>query len=144
MLPSGKLLLAATGSPNRGPVDWSRVIAVRLRPDGRIDRSYGDEGWAAARGKGRGHDFAEGLALLPGGVLAVATTGSPNERRDFGVIAFGSDGRLERGFGERGWCRAPLAGKQEAIGVVALDRRAAVLGYGGTHQWLLYCPAIRR
>jgi len=144
VLSSGKLLLAATGSPNRGPNDWSRVVAVRLRPDGRIDRSYGDEGWAATS-KGHGHDLAEGLALLPGGVLAVATTFTrpPNERRDFGVIAFGPDGRLERQFGEQGRCRAPLAGKQEALGVVALGRRAAVLGYGGAHQWLLNCPAVR-
>lgn len=144
VLSSGKLLLAATGSPNRGPGDWSRVVAVRLRPDGRIDRSYGDEGWAATS-KGRGHDFAEGLTLLPGGVLAVATTftRSPNERRDFGVIAFGPDGRLERRFGEQGLCRAPLAGQQEALGVVTLGRRAAALGYGGVHQWLLNCPAVR-
>lgn len=144
VLPHGKLLLAATGFPNRGPDDWVRVVAVRLHPDGRVDRSYGHDGWAATS-KGRRHAFAEGLALLPGGVLVIATTfdSPPYERRRFGAIAFGPDGRLERRFGKRGRCGARLAGEHEALGIVTAGRRAAVVGYGGGHQWLLNCPPLR-
>lgn len=144
VLPSGKLLLAATAYPNRGPNPRFRVVALRLRPDGRVDRTYGDEGWASV---GRGHveTSAEGLALLPGGALAVATTfeEAPNEQRDFGVIAFGRDGRMKRQFGKQGRCRAPLAGRQEALGVVTLDRRAVVVGDGVGNPWLLSCPSSR-
>lgn len=145
VLPSGKLLLAATGFPNRGPDDRFRTVAVRLRPDGRVDRSYGDDGWAAA-GKGPGSSFAEGLALLPGGVLAIATSfenSSSDEQRDFGVIAFSPDGHLERRFGRHGRCRAKIAGRNEPLGVVTLGRRAVIVGYGGAHQWLLNCPPLR-
>jgi uncharacterized delta-60 repeat protein len=145
VLPSGKLLLAATGYPNRGPDVTFRVVAVRLHPDGRVDRSYGDDGWAVA-GKGPGWTFAEGLTLLPGGVLAIATSFAipPYEQREFGAVAFGPDGRLERRFGKQGRCRARLAGEQEALGVAALGRRAAVMGYGDDGPWLLNCPALRR
>lgn len=145
MLPSGKLLLAATGFPNRGPVDWSRVVAVRLRSDGRVDRSYGDDGWAETS-KGRRHTSAAGLTLLPGGVLAIATSfdSPPYERRKFGAIAFGPDGRLERRFGKQGRCAAGLTGDHQALGVVTLGRRAAVVGYGGGHEWLLECPPLRK
>jgi uncharacterized delta-60 repeat protein len=141
VLPSGKLLLAATGSPNRGPDDWFRAVAVRLRPDGRVDRSYGDDGWAAAR-KGT---LAAGLTLLPGGILAIATSfesSSTDEQRDFGAIAFGPDGHLERRFGKDGRCRAKIAGRDEALGVVTLGRSAAIVGYGGGHQRLLDCPLV--
>ncbi len=141
VLPSGKLLLAATGYPNRGPEDWWRVVAVRLHPDGRIDRSYGHDGWAATS-KGRRHAFAEGLALLPGGVLVVATTFDtpPYDSRQFGAVAFGPDGRLERRFGKRGRCGAAADGEREVLGVATVGRRATVVGYGEGHQWLLNCP----
>lgn len=144
VLPSGKLLLAATGYPNRGPDDWVRVVAVRLHPDGRIDRSYGHNGWAGTS-KGRGHAFAEGLALLPGGVLVVATTfdSPPYESRQFGAVAFGPDGRLERRFGKRGRCSAGPDGAREVLGVATAGRRATVVGYGEGHQWLLNCPPLR-
>jgi uncharacterized delta-60 repeat protein len=142
VLPSGKLLLAGSGSPNRGPNYWVRVVAVRLLPDGRVDPTYGDDGWAAAR-KGPGWTLAGGLTLLPGGVLTIATSfESPhsNEQRDFGAIAFGPDGHLERRFGTNGWCRAKLAGREEAVGDVTLGRRAVILGDGVPDQWLFECP----
>jgi hypothetical protein len=141
VLPSGKLLLAATGYPNRGPSSGFRAVAVRLHPDGRVDRSYGEDGWASV-GRGAGGTFAEGLALLPGGVLAIAVTFEnrpSSEKREFGAIAFGPDGRLERRFGNQGRCHAPLPGEQEALGVVPLGRRAAVVGSGEGDQWLLNC-----
>jgi uncharacterized delta-60 repeat protein len=144
VLPSGKLLLAATGFPDRGPDDWVRVVAVRLHPDGRVDRSYGHDGWATTS-RGRRHAFAEGLALLPGGVLVIATTfdSPPDERRRFGAIAFGPDGRLERRFGKRGRCGAGLVGEHEALGIVTAGRRSVVVGHGGGHQWLLNCRPLR-
>ena len=142
VLPGGKLLLAASGSPNRGPHRWERVVAVRLRPDGRIDRSFGKNGWAETR-KGRDTVSVEGLTLLPGGVLAVATTfiKPVNELHEFGAVAFDPDGHLERRFGEQGRCRFGFAaeGVGGATGVADLGRRAVVIGSGDSHLWLLAC-----
>jgi uncharacterized delta-60 repeat protein len=150
VLPSGKLLLAGSGSPDRdrGPNPWVRVVAVRLLPDGRVDPTYGDDGWAAAR-RGPGWTLAGGLTLLPGGVLTIATSfESPhsNEKRDFGAIAFGSDGHLEQRFGTSGWCRAKLTGREEAVGVVRLGRRAVVVGgdSDAPGSWLLGCSLVSR
>jgi uncharacterized delta-60 repeat protein len=147
VLPSGKLLLAATGSPNRGPRQPGQVVAIRLRPDGRVDRSYGDDGWAFA--KGSAETSAEGMTLLPGGAVAIATTfvgSGSEENRDFGATAFSPDGHSEHGFGKHGRSRARLAGRQEALGVIDVGGRAVVLGheYAGPRQWLLDCPPVSR
>jgi uncharacterized delta-60 repeat protein len=146
VLPSGKLLLAASGSLYRGKVERSRVVAIRLHPDGRQDRSYGDKGWAIA-GSGIRWALAEGLALLPGGVLAVATSFEDkyeSEERDFGLIAFRPGGNLDHRFGERGSCRAGLSGRHEAVGIADIQGRAAVVGEGFPGPWLLDCLPLRR
>lgn len=126
---SGGLLLAATGS--------SRMVTVRLRSDGRIDRSYGHHGWTVVKGAS-----AEGLTLLPGGDLAVAGSFEGKVAKghgQFGVIALRPDGRLDRRFGRRGFCGARLAGRHEAVGVTIVGGRAAVVGSGNPGDWLLEC-----
>jgi uncharacterized delta-60 repeat protein len=138
--PSGKLLLAASGSVlHRG----EKVVAVRLRPDGHLDRSYGSGGWASAAGVS-GWMEAEGLTLLPGGVLAIGTTFGRHgtEHTEFGAVAFDSDGKLDRGFGSRGVCRARAAGGRRADGVAKVGSRAVALGhqYVG-EKWLLGCSS---
>jgi uncharacterized delta-60 repeat protein len=141
VLPSGRLLLAASGFLYRGQGGRSRVVAIRLRPDGRQDHTYGNHGWAIA-GNGIDWTLAEGLTLLPGGVLAVATSfedQNSNEHREFGAIAFRSGGRLDNRFGRHAQCRARLPGRHEAAAITALDGRAVVLGGGYPGQWLLAC-----
>jgi uncharacterized delta-60 repeat protein len=136
--PNGGLLLAASGSlPDGG----FRVAALRLRPNGRVDRSYGHAGWALGPVKGKAWTEAAGVTVLPGGVLAVATSfvGSGEEAWDFGVTAFDRHGRLDRRFGHGGTCKAQLPGRQEALGIATVGRRAAVLGEDYKSQWLLAC-----
>jgi hypothetical protein len=48
------------------------VAALRLRPDGRLDRSYGHQGWALGPVRDKAWTEAAGITVLPGGVLAVA------------------------------------------------------------------------
>ncbi len=144
VLPSGRLLLAATGALHRAHEGrQDRVVAIRLLPDGRPDRSYGDDGWAAVT---TGETPANGLTPLGGGALAVATSfAGAKKRSDFGLIAFGPDGRLEHRFGKGGRCRAGLSsGSYDAVAVAVVGRRAVVVGDSGADSRLLICPALRR
>jgi len=145
VLPSGRLLLAATGFLYKGRGGRFRVVATRLRRDGRPDDSYGDGGLAAVA-KGPRWTSANGLTLLPGGVLAIAATfQSVKERSDFGVIAFGANGRPERRFGADGRCRAGLGeGRYEALAVANVGGSAAVIGNGAAESLLLSCRGSRR
>jgi len=141
VLPSGRLLLAATGFLNRGHGGRDRVVAIRLLPDGRPDRSYGDDGWAVVVSRTQ----ARGLTLLGGGALAIATTfEGARGWSDFGVIAFGPSGHLEHRFGKGGHCRAGLVnGSYDAVDVAVVGGRAVVVGDGGADSMLLSCPARR-
>lgn len=135
---NGSLLLAASANlPDGG----FRVAALRLRPDGRLDRSYGHQGWALGPVRGKAWTEAAGVTVLPGGVLGVATAfvGSSEEAWDFGVTAFGRDGRLDRRFGNGGICKARLPHRQEAVGIATVGGRAAVLGEDYKSRWLLAC-----
>lgn len=135
---NGSLLLAASANlPNGG----FRVAALRLRSDGRLDRSYGHRGWALGPVRGKAWTEAAGVTVLPGGVLAVATAfvGSSEEAWDFGVTAFGRDGQLDRRFGTGGICKARLPHRQEAVGIATVGGRAVVLGEDYKSQWLLAC-----
>jgi len=146
VLPSGKLLLAADGFLYQGKGGRNRVVAVRLRPDGRQDRSYGKHGWATA-GSGIDWTLAHGLTLLSHGVLAVAASfedESADEHREFGVIAFSPDGRLEDRFGRHGRCRARLPGRHEAVAITEIDARPVVVGDGYLGTYLLNCSPLRR
>jgi uncharacterized delta-60 repeat protein len=144
VLPSGKLLVAATGSP---ALNRHRVVARRLWPNGRIDHSYGHDGLALARSKAE--TFARGARLLPGGTFAIATTftrGDSREGGDFGAIAFSPDGHIERSFGRHGSCRARLLAPQEATEVIGVGAHAVVLGDDDEsfQRWLLDCPPAGR
>jgi hypothetical protein len=117
------------------------VAVLRLRPNGRVDRSCGHQGWALVPTKGHAWTEASGLTLLPGGVLAVATAfiGNSEEAWDFGASAFGPDCRPDHGFGKGGECRAALPHRQGAVGIATVGGGAAVLGEDYKSQWLLAC-----
>jgi uncharacterized delta-60 repeat protein len=140
---NGKLLLAASGSIFHG---GEKVVAVRLRPDGRLDRTYGSSGWAtAARVPGRME--AEGLTLLPDGSLAIGTTFGRDGtgHTAFGVVAFDSGGVLDRGFASRGVCRAHARRDRRADGVARVGTRIVALGDRDVgERWLLGCSLVDR
>jgi len=141
VLPSGKLLLAGSGNrPHPGGLQV-RVVVVRLLADGRIDASYGQDGWALA-GWGNGWTLAKGLTRLADGDVVVATSflaPAKNAEFEFGALAFGPAGKIDRNFGQNGRCRARLGGRNEAVGVAALGDEAVVGGGGQATAWLLSC-----
>jgi uncharacterized delta-60 repeat protein len=144
VLPSGKLMLAATGFRPRGPGGQFRVVAVRLRPDGQVDRPYGRDGWALVGGD-PGWTLAAGSTLLPGGNFAVATSfesKAAKKHREFGAIAFRPNGHIDRRFGQGGRCRAQLGGRHEATTIADVGGHAVVGGDGYPGPWLLDCPQV--
>jgi len=139
VLPGGKLLAVAAGSG----YPRNHVAALRLSPDGTLDRTYGDDGWAVA---GAFRSRAKGLMPLSGGALAVAAsfTGARG-KSDFGLLVFDHDGDLDRRFGTNGRCRAGLSsGGYEAVDVALVDRHPVVIGHNEADSRLLSCPALRR
>jgi uncharacterized delta-60 repeat protein len=138
-LPGGKLLVAYGTSRHVGP---SSVAVVRYRADGRVDRSYGDHGWALA--PARVETSPAGLTLLPGGALAVGTTfGESGESRDFGTLAFTRSGQVDRSYAAQGSCVARLPEGQEVVDVAAVAGRPVVLGHHHAGLRLLLCPPSR-
>jgi uncharacterized delta-60 repeat protein len=137
-LPGGKLLVGANGPGRSG----SKGVVVRLRADGRVDHSYGDGGWAYL--PAGAHSSVRGMALLPGGTLALGTIfhGGSSTGNDFGAVVFGHDGHLDRRFAARGSCRAPLAGDQETVDLAAVGGRPVALSSRFDGPWLLACPPL--
>jgi uncharacterized delta-60 repeat protein len=144
VLPGGKVLLAATGSRYGGVGPEYRVLALRLRADGRIDRSYGRRGWAAAAFSGS--TFAEAPVFLPDGELVVAADAqSPHGKHsDVGAVAFRPDGKLDRRFGRRGRLRVGLDGWDMVDDAVAgQGGRVVILAEPGKwrgSRWLVRAP----
>ena len=140
VLPSGKILLAGT--------DWpARAVAIRLRPDGRRDRSFGRQGWAVANIAGP--TYVGGMTMLPGGVLVLAADSQDRQEKhsDVGAIAFGPDGRTDPGFGHNGRIRVDLRGwdnVNEEHTVATLGGRAVIVGSQGKGKstWLVTCPPL--
>jgi beta-propeller uncharacterized protein DUF5122 len=144
VLDNGEVVLAGTGSRYDNAGSHYRVLALRLRADGRVDRSYGRHGWAAANFNGSA--FAEAAAFLPGGGLVVAANAqSPRGKRsDVGAIAFRRDGKLDRRFARRGRLRVDLSGWDMVDdAVVGQGGRVVVLAEPGRWQgrrWLVRAP----
>jgi uncharacterized delta-60 repeat protein len=147
VLDDGDVVLAGTGSRYDNSGSHYRVLALRLRADGRIDRSYGRRGWAAAAFSGS--TFAEAAAFLPDGELVVAADAqSPQGKRsDVGALAFRLNGKLDRRFGKRGRLRVDLDGWDMVDdAVVGQGGRVVILAEPGKwrgSRWLVRAPLSR-
>jgi uncharacterized delta-60 repeat protein len=144
VLPSGKLLLAATGErygDRRG--SRYRAVALRLKANGRVDRSFGHRGWATATFGG--DTSPESLALLPHGIpVIVANAHSRREREsDLGAIAFDRHGKLYRGFGHRGKVRVDLERWDLVEDAATQGSRVVILGQDRAGaSWLAGVPNL--
>jgi uncharacterized delta-60 repeat protein len=140
--PDDRILLAGTGSIYGNDGTQYRLLALRLRPDGSIDRSYGRKGYATARFAG--WTFVDSVAMLPRGglVAAVDAQGTHGKRSDLGAIALRPDGRLDRRFGRKGKLKIPLPGWSRAEDVAVQAGRAVL--YAGVDdkrdRWLFRAP----
>ncbi len=134
VLADGSLIGAVSGYLGDLP---DSQAATRLRPDGHLDRSYGDRGWAY--GPRDEEADPEAVALLPGGELAVATSFGSGAG-EFGAVVFTPGGHLDRRFAAG--CRDGGSASPRARSVAAVGGRPVVLS--SAHEgasWLLECPS---
>ncbi|MEA2191806.1 MAG: hypothetical protein QOI73_1927, partial [Solirubrobacteraceae bacterium] len=114
-LADGGAIVAATVTP-RGR-QRPRIVVMRLRHDGLIDRSFGDAGVVTAqleRGDGRGGSRSTSVAVDAAGGrswigAAIGTGGSG------AVLALDAHGRRARGFGSQAVLRLGDAGAPSAL-----------------------------
>lgn len=98
-LPHGRLLLAGIGGENRGA-----LALVRLLPNGRLDRRFGDGGIVQHR---VGLASEARLLARQGNGYLVAGVRYGKATREVFIARFGADGSLERSFGRHGYIPVP-------------------------------------
>lgn len=134
--PDGKILLAGTGS-TYGKQTRYRLVALRLRKDGRLDRTYGRDGYATAQFAG--WTFIESVSFLPGGgLVAVGSAQAPNHKSsNIGVIALNGNGRLNRRLIPKGMMTVHLPGWGRGEEVALQRGRMSIFGFAGGNPWLI-------
>jgi uncharacterized delta-60 repeat protein len=130
LLRGGRLLVAGTVSRAVDEKLRYRVMLMRLRKDGGLDRSYGQDGYAKAGF--RGFTFAGSLAVLRDGRAVVGASAQvpAGSDSDLAAIAFTPAGRIDRDFGRRGKASVDFPGWTLNRGTVPVaGRRVVLVGY---------------
>lgn len=133
------VIVGAAYSRNPGillgqPVPESRLAVVRLCRNGALDASFGRGGVALIPVRGLRVAIATSVAIVPGGRIAVAGSGSTGERSSLastGVVArLTRSGRLDRTFGAGGVAALSVPGFDRTVlnGLVALPGGKLVAG----------------
>jgi uncharacterized delta-60 repeat protein len=113
---SGGIVILSGANPL--PRGGSRSSALRLTPQGNLDRRFGDRGVARIRLSGRSRLNA--VKIEPSGrVLLIGTqmlrrNRSKGYESAFTVIRLSPSGRPDRHFGHNGWVATPFGGKSSA------------------------------
>jgi len=94
-----------------------KILALRLRADGALDRSYGVRGRALAAIGPRA--FASSFALQKSGRLVVGATVVSGPRSHLAALAFDPYGDPERSFGRGGRAQVRFEGNTQSFGLVA-------------------------
>jgi uncharacterized delta-60 repeat protein len=142
-LASGKLLLAATGSDYSGRKTHYRAVAVRLKANGKVDRSFGSRGWATTNFGGT--TFVENLTMLPHGILVLVADAQfhHDKESDLGAVAFDRRGKIYRRFGHRGKVRVNLHRWDLVEDATTQGHRVVILGQDREGDgWLVGMPNL--
>lgn len=130
----GRIVLA--GGSNHVDGKTGFVVALsRLLPDGKLDRSYGDDGRTIVDPSSV-NDLFMGAARGPGGkVVILAARGTDYPRDGYTLSRVKPDGRLDRTFGTSGivkgsWGADQSSWRNDTV-VVLPDSRVLVLGQSG-------------
>jgi uncharacterized delta-60 repeat protein len=123
---------AATAS--RYVAEPSRIVLVRLKPNGALDRSFGKEGIVRTRVGGASYAHSV-LVQSDGRIIVVGSSAGSDQRTGDGparlcVVRYRADGGRDRGFAADGVFSARLAGR-ETIGWDAIaDSRGRIVVTG--------------
>jgi uncharacterized delta-60 repeat protein len=113
-------------------VDRFQGAVARYRADGRLDRTFSDDGWVSVS-VGDGDEIVRGLVLRPNGKVVAVAAVLPHEVGDgveprIAVLRYTAAGRLDRAFGTNGKVITRFAGGVSATGSASVPggRIAAV------------------
>lgn len=128
--PDGKIVAAGKVSGVAGPASLTDDFGLaRYHPNGSLDMSFGSGGLVTT--DFGGFDPAQGMALLPGGRIAVAGGRSLGSVFDFAVALYESNGSPSAGFGNGGRVLTDFFGRDDfAYAVLGQpDGRVVAVGY---------------
>jgi uncharacterized delta-60 repeat protein len=128
--PGGRILLVGEGLHSGG----ATLLLARLRPSGKLDRSFGQLGLASARPRRAGY-FTPLDITLQGKRIVVSGVQSRVDRRRrgfslFSVIAYAPSGKLDRTFGPEGVQLLPYKGGSIASAAAVQPDGRLVVGGG--------------
>ncbi|MBE9211527.1 DUF4347 domain-containing protein [Plectonema cf. radiosum LEGE 06105] len=96
--PDGKIVVAGF----TGDIDVEASFALaRYNADGSLDSSFGNNG-KVVTAIGNSYAWAESLVITPSGKIIVSGVVRTNDKHDFTVVAYNSDGSLDQSFGDSG------------------------------------------
>ncbi len=138
--PDGRILVVGTVFRGHTSAMW----VARYLPHGRLDRSFGTDGWVITRSGviphigGTGEGNGDAVAVQPDGKIVVAGTYKMGDLEDttLGLVRYHPNGSLDRTFGRRGKVAGDLGG--DAYGadlVIQPDGKIVVAseGYAGRY-----------
>jgi uncharacterized delta-60 repeat protein len=105
-LPGGDVVLVGAAGHSRRDTDPSQVTLAAFRPDGQLDRAFGEGGTVLTPGTSAAIDSVAALLVDERGcTVAVGRAGGRSA-----VVRFGRGGGRDAGFGSDGLVRLPEAG----------------------------------
>jgi len=122
------IALQADGSILAAGERYGAVTLVRYRPDGQLDRNFGNGGIVQTRTGGE--SYVDAIAVQPDGRIAVAGSSV----MDLGsgptyvtLLRYTADGRLDASFGSAGMVLTDLGVGSEGASAIALQRDGKIL-----------------
>ncbi len=130
--PDGRIVAAGVASYALGPfAQGSYCATARFNRDGRLDRSFGDNGRVLTLVSGNTSCGAASVLVAPDGKIIVAGDyGSEQERRQIAVLRYLPDGTPDRRFGRDGAAELlQMSASANAYGA-ALDAQGRIVVVG--------------
>ena len=123
--PDGKIVVAGSVSPGEA----RNFSLLRFNQDGSLDTSFNGEG-ALITSVSLGDDEALALGILADGRIVAGGYSFNGKNRDFALVCYFADGRLDKGFGRNGVALTPVSGGDDEISalVISADNKIVVAG----------------
>lgn len=127
--PDGSLIFAG-GDP--------RFTAVRVFPNGTLDTSFGNAGFASAAPVGTGSGFGQSVsaAIQSGGRIVIGgwSKRKSTDREAFTLVAFTPAGQLDSSFGSGGRATTVFSEGASKINDIAIDSANRIVAVGEVRQ----------
>ncbi len=111
-----------------GKLFGERIGLARYKPNGHLDRSFGDHGEVRTLiGSKYGGDWAQAITIDPDGRIVVAGTGPPGN--SWLLARYKPNGKLDRSFGAHGTIATPFTDYDGALSI-AIDSQGQIVAGG--------------